>query len=39
VGRYLLRTNLYEHQPKKLWKFYIRPRITAGIAKPPNQAL
>jgi hypothetical protein len=23
-GRYLLRTNLYEHQPEKLWKFYIQ---------------
>ena len=23
-GRYLLRTNLYEHQPKKLWKLYIQ---------------
>src|ERR1700720_2979959 len=23
-GRYLLRTNLYEHQPNKLWKFYIQ---------------
>jgi transposase len=23
-GRYLLRTNLYEHQPEKLWKFYVQ---------------
>jgi transposase len=23
-GRYLLRTNLYEYQPEKLWKFYIQ---------------
>src|ERR1700756_5640436 len=23
-GRYLLRTNLYEHQPERLWKFYIQ---------------
>jgi transposase len=23
-GRYLLRTNLYEHQPAELWKFYIQ---------------
>ena len=23
-GRYLLRTNLHEHQPEKLWKFYIQ---------------
>jgi transposase len=23
-GRYLLRTNLYEHQPEKLWTFYIQ---------------
>jgi hypothetical protein len=23
-GRYLLRTNLCEYQPEKLWKFYIR---------------
>ena len=23
-GRFLLRTNLYEHQPEKLWKFYIQ---------------
>jgi transposase len=23
-GRYLLRTNLYEQQPEKLWKFYIQ---------------
>jgi IS4 transposase len=21
---YLLRTNLYEHQPEKLWKFYVQ---------------
>jgi hypothetical protein len=38
-GRYLLRSNLYEQQPEKLWKFYIQPRITAVIAKPPDQAL
>src|ERR1700756_5644323 len=23
-GRYLLRTNLYEYQPERLWKFYIQ---------------
>ena len=23
-GRYLLRTNLHEHQPEKLWKFYVQ---------------
>ena len=23
-GRYLLRTNLYDHQPAELWKFYIQ---------------
>jgi transposase len=23
-GRYLLRTNLHEHQPEKLWRFYVQ---------------
>ena len=32
-GRYLLRTNLFEHQPEKLWKFYVQLTETEAAFK------